>query len=88
MFFLHIEAGLGIGSFAHHSFAHSLILLKSNERLWAIRSDRSRQMSDREGIAQVTQRKWATVSESLSSLKTNGRFAQKILAKKISNLVF
>ena len=25
------EAGLGICSFAHHSFANSLILLKSNE---------------------------------------------------------
>ena len=34
-------------------FAHSLILLKSNEQLWAICSDRSRQMSDRERIAQV-----------------------------------
>ena len=28
-------------------------------------------MSDRERIAQVTQRKWATMSESLRSLKTN-----------------
>ena len=52
---------------------NSLISLKSNERLWAIRSDRSRQMSDRERIAQVAQRKWATVSESLRSLKTNER---------------
>ena len=60
-----------ICSFAHCSFAHLLISLKSNERLWAIRSDCSRQMSDHERIAQVAQRKWATVSESLRSLKTN-----------------
>ena len=32
------EAGLGIRSFADRSFAHSLSSLKSNERLWAIRS--------------------------------------------------
>ena len=30
-------------------------------------------MSDHEQIAQVAQRKWATVSESLRSLKTNER---------------
>ena len=46
-------------------FAHLLILLKSNERLWAIRSDRSRQMSNCELIAQVAQDKWATMSQSL-----------------------
>ena len=34
---------------------------------------RSRQVSNRDRIAQVTQRKWATVSESLRSLKTNER---------------
>ena len=44
-------------------FAHLLISLKSNEQLWAICSDRSRQMSDREWIAQVAQRKWATMSD-------------------------
>ena len=33
-----------IHSYAHRSFAHLLISLKSNERVWAIRSDRSRQM--------------------------------------------
>ena len=65
------KAGLGIRSFTHRSFAHSLILLKSNELLWAIRSDRSRQMSNCERIAQVAQDKWATVSESLRSLMTN-----------------
>ena len=64
-------SGLGIRSFAHRSFAHSLISLKSNEGLWVIRSDCSRQMSDCERIAQVAQDKWATVSESLRALMTN-----------------
>ena len=54
--------------FAHRSFAH---FAQSNERLWVIRSDHSRQMSDRERIAhslffnglceriaQVAHRKW------------------------------
>ena len=59
-------AGLGICS-----FAHSLRLLKSNERLWVIRSDRSGQMSDCEQIAQVAHVKRATGSESLRSLMTN-----------------
>ena len=45
--------------FAHSLIAHSLISLKSNKRLWAIPSDRSRQMS--------------AVSESLRWLKTNER---------------
>ena len=78
----YIFAGLRIRSFAHCSFAHLLILLKSNEWLWAIRSDRSRQMSDRERIAQVTQRKWATVSESLRSLKTNERPWAQVMQRK------
>ena len=52
-------------------FAHSLVLLKSNERLWAIRSDRSR--TNCEQISQVTHIKRATVSELLSSLMTNER---------------
>ena len=56
---------------AHSFIAHLLILLKSNERLWAIRSDRSRLISDREGIAQVAQRKCTTVSESLRPLRGN-----------------
>ena len=50
--------GLGI-----RSFAQSLISLKSNEQLWAIRSDRSRQMSDCERIAQVARDKWAIRSK-------------------------
>ena len=47
----------------------SLISLTKNEQSWAIRSGRSEEMSERERIAQVAQQKWATVSESLSSLK-------------------
>ena len=76
--------------------AHALILSKRNERLWGIRSDHSRQMSNceqitqvangsghswqmsnRERFAQVAHDKWA-----------NERFAQKMLAKKILNLIF
>ena len=80
-------------------FTHSLILLKSDDWLWAIRSDRSRQMNNSERIAQVAQRKWALVSDSLRSLRgnegckrianfahdkwANEQFAQNILAKKI-----
>ena len=60
--------GLGIRSFAYHSF---VISLKSNEQLQAIRSDPSRQMSDCEQIVQVAHIKRATVSEMLSSLITN-----------------
>ena len=45
--------------------------LKTNERLWAIRSDRSRQMSHCERIAQVAHIKRMTVSESLRSLMIN-----------------
>ena len=75
-------AGLGIGSFAHRSFAHfaqinwgtvsdSLRSLKTNELLWANRSGRSRQMSNAERIVQVAHDKWATVSDSLRSLMIN-----------------
>ena len=41
-----------------------------------ISSFRSNQMSDFKRFAQITQDKWANVSESLRSLKTNERFAQ------------
>ena len=101
-------SGLGIHSFADRSFAHLLIAhllisLKWNKRLWAIHSDRSIQISDSERIAQVAQRKWATVSDSLRSLRGNERceriahfthqkwanewFAQKIWLKK-SKILF
>ena len=53
----HWLTGLGIRSFAHRSFAHLLILLKSNKQLRAIHSDCSRQMRDCEQIAQVAQDK-------------------------------
>ena len=77
-------AGLGICSFAHRSFAHLLILLKSNEnnslrslktneRQWANCSGRSEEMSNHEQIAQVTQDKWATMSDWLRSLRGNER---------------
>ena len=54
--------GLGIRSFAHCSFAHLLILLKSNELLYSVYCER---------FAQIAQDKWVTVRESLRSLKTN-----------------
>ena len=41
-----VKPGLGIRSLLIHSFPHFLILLKSNEQLWVICSDRSSQMSD------------------------------------------
>ena len=50
---------------------HLLRSLKSNERIWAIRSDCSGQMSDCERIAQVAHDKWVTVSDSLRSLMIN-----------------
>ena len=76
-------AGLGIRSFAHSSFAHFaqinwgtvsdlLRSLKTNERLWANRSGRSRQRSDCEWFAQVAHDRWA-----------NETLAQKFLAKQI-----
>ena len=71
--FYHMRGGFQGWEFAHWLIAHLLILLKSKEGLWAIRTDRSRQMSDREQIAQVAQRKWATMSESPISLRGNER---------------
>ena len=72
-----------------------LISLKSNELLWEIRSHRSRQMSDCEWIAQVTQDKWATISNSLRSLRGNEqmsdsleKFWQKILFFSLSYIQF
>ena len=66
-----------IRSFAHFTqikwatVSELLRSLRENERPWANRSGRPRQISDGEQFAQVTQRKWA-----------NERFAQKMLAKK------
>ena len=53
-------------------FAHSLITHSLIAHL-LILSFRSNQMSDCERFAQIAQDKWATVSESLRSLKTNER---------------
>ena len=71
---------------AHRSFAHSLISLKSNEQLWAIRSDRSRQMSNCEQIAQVAYDIWATVSDSLRSLMINERMSDSLKKIWLKNL--
>ena len=68
-----------ISSFLVSDVSESLISLKSNERLWAIRSDCSRQMSDRQRIAQVAQRKWAIVSESLRSLTKNEQMSESLI---------
>ena len=70
------EAGLGIRSFAHRSFAHSLRLLRSNERLWVICSDRSGQMSYCDQKAQVTHDKWATISDLLRLLMINEQMSK------------
>ena len=72
-------SGLGICSFAHHSFAHLLRSLRSNARLWTIRSDHSGQMSDYEQIAQAAHDKWATVSDLLRSLMINEQIARHLL---------
>ena len=75
--------------FAHHSFAHFaqikwatvsnlLISLKTNERLWANHSGRSRQMSNREQITQVAYDKWSTVSDWLRSLMINEQISYSL----------
>ena len=74
-----LRPGLGIRSFAHRLFAHLLRSLKSNEQLWAIRSDRSGQRSNCEPIAQVTHEKWATVSDSLRSLMINEQTSESLI---------
>ena len=59
-----------IRSLLIHSFCH---FAQIKWALWAMHSDRSRQISDREWIALVAQRKWATVSDSLRWLRGNDR---------------
>ena len=54
------------------SFAH---FDKSNEQPWANCSGCSEEMSDLEQIAQVAQDKWATLSDSLRSLRENERMS-------------
>ena len=79
----------------------SPILLKSNERQWVIRSDcsrqisdreriaqlgRSRQISDREQIAQVAQDKWAAVRDLLRSLMINEQMSASLKKFRLQNL--
>ena len=71
-------AGL-VQYFAHLLIAHSLRSLKSNEWLWANRSDRSSQKRDREQIAQVAHDKWATASDLLRSLMINERMNESLV---------
>ena len=54
-----LVSGLGTRSFTHRSFTNSLRSLRSNVRLWAIRSDCSGQMSNCERIARGAHQKWA-----------------------------
>ena len=91
------KSGLAIRSFAHFAqikcmtVSDSLRSLKTNERLWANRSGCSRQMSDRERIAQVAHNKWATVSDSLRLLLINERMRdslKKCWLKKLKILFF
>ena len=63
---------------AHSLIAHLLISLKSNEQLWAIRSDRLRQMSDHERIAQDAQDKWATVNDLLRLFRGNEQMSDSL----------
>ena len=70
-------------------FAHLLISLKSNEQLWAIRSDRSRQMINHEQIAHFRSFPLSDLSESLRSLTKNEGCYRIALQKwaTISNLL-
>ena len=47
--------------------------------MWANRSGRSPKMSNHERFAQVTQRKWAIVSESLRSLIKNKHMSESLI---------
>ena len=47
--------------------------------IWANISGRSPKMSDQERFAQVSQRKWAIVSESLRSLTKNERMSESLI---------
>ena len=60
-----------ISSFFVSNVNETLILLKSNERCERIAHFVHKKMSDHEWFAQVAQRKWAIVSESLRSLTKN-----------------
>ena len=47
--------------------------------MWAIRSDRSRQIIDCEQVAQVAHDKWANVSDSLRSLMKNQQMIKSLV---------
>ena len=73
-------AGLGIFCSIAHSliraFAHLLKSLRTNKQMWAICSGCSGQMSDWEHIAQVAHDKWANLSNSLRSIRTNEQMSE------------
>ena len=80
LLYLSFLTGLGIGSlicsFPQIKWAivsDLLRSLKTNERLWANHSGRSRQMINHEQISQVAHDKWANMSDSLRSLRRNVR---------------
>ena len=81
--------------FAHRSFAQikratvsdSLRSLKTIEQLWANRSGRSYQKSDRERIAQVAHDKCATVSDSLRWLMINEQISD-LIKKNLAKILF
>ena len=47
--------------------------------MWANSSGRSPKISDHEGFAQVAQRKWAIMNESLRSLTLNERMSELLI---------
>ena len=59
------KPGLGICSFAHCSLAHSLILLKSNERLWATLSKSLRLLSGNDRMSDSLNKFWLKKSKIL-----------------------
>ena len=81
-----------ICSFPHNAqikwatVSDSLRSLKTNERPWLNRSGRTRQMSNREWIAQVAHDKWATVSDSLRSLMINKQMSASLKNFWLTNL--
>ena len=60
-------------------FAHLLRLLRTNERLWANRPDRSGRISNCERIAQVAHDRRATVSDLLRTLMIKERMSESLV---------
>ena len=73
-------------------FAHSLISIRSNERLWAIRSDGSGQMSNYEGIFRLLimskERPWGNCSGRSWQKSDCERFAQVDYDKWVNQFFF